>query len=91
MVHTPGGPVQVLNVHLRSMFEGDGNFVTNYLSRGKDHLYEMTLFMQRSLQGVPMIIAGDFNENPTGKAVEWLEGRGFGTPTAEAKPEGCPQ
>jgi endonuclease/exonuclease/phosphatase family metal-dependent hydrolase len=77
LAQTPGGPVQVLNVHLRAMFEGDGSFLSNFASRGKDHVYEMSLFMEGRLADVPMVVAGDFNENPTGDAVKWLEARGF--------------
>jgi endonuclease/exonuclease/phosphatase family metal-dependent hydrolase len=77
LVETPAGPVQVLNVHLRSMFEGDSNFLSNYLSTGHDHTYEMSVFMEGKLTGVPMIITGDFNEGPSGKAVKWTEDRGF--------------
>jgi endonuclease/exonuclease/phosphatase (EEP) superfamily protein YafD len=77
LVQTPGGPVQVLNVHLRSEFEGESNFVASWLSSGNDHLYEMSVFMGGALAGVPMIIAGDFNESPKGDAVRWTEDRGF--------------
>jgi endonuclease/exonuclease/phosphatase (EEP) superfamily protein YafD len=87
LVHTPGGPVQLLNVHLRSMFEGDGLFVTNYAATGNDHVYEMSLFMEGALADVPMIIAGDFNESPDGKAVRWLEARGFQNALSMFKPE----
>jgi endonuclease/exonuclease/phosphatase family metal-dependent hydrolase len=87
LVQTPGGPVQLLNVHLRSLFEGDGMFATNYVATGKDHVYEMSLFMEGVLADVPMLIAGDFNESPTGKAVEWLEARGFENALPVFKPD----
>jgi endonuclease/exonuclease/phosphatase family metal-dependent hydrolase len=77
IAETPGGAVQVLNVHLRSNFEGDHNFAANYLASGQDHVYEMSVFMAARLANVPTIVAGDFNESPSGDAVHWTEDRGF--------------
>jgi endonuclease/exonuclease/phosphatase family metal-dependent hydrolase len=87
LVQTPGGPVQVLNVHLRSKFEGDSNFLGNYVRTQNDHLYELSLFMEGELRDVPSIVAGDFNEAPDGKAVRWLERRGFENALPLFKPD----
>ncbi len=73
----PGGHLQILNVHLRAMFDGDNNPIHNYLSTGKDHLREIELFTSRFPPGAPAVVIGDFNESPKGPAVKWLEARGF--------------
>ena len=87
LAQTPGGPVQILNVHLRSMFEGDASVLSNYLATGNDHVYELSLFMEGALAGVPTIIAGDFNESPSGKGVRWPEARGFENALPMFKPD----
>jgi endonuclease/exonuclease/phosphatase family metal-dependent hydrolase len=74
---TPAGPVQILDVHLRSLFSGDPNPVNSYLSTGADHLTEMELFSDWCEQSIATIVLGDFNESPDGPAVNYLEGRGF--------------
>src|SRR4051812_18200741 len=74
---TPAGPVQILDVHLRSLFSGDPNPVDSYLSTGSDHRTEMELFSDWCEQSIPTIVLGDFNESPDGPAVSYLEGRGF--------------
>jgi endonuclease/exonuclease/phosphatase family metal-dependent hydrolase len=87
LVDTPGGPLQLLNVHLRSKFNGDSNFLANFFATANDHVYEMGLFWEGELQNVPAIVAGDFNESPTGKAVRWLEARGFDNALPIFKPD----
>jgi endonuclease/exonuclease/phosphatase family metal-dependent hydrolase len=74
---TPAGPVQLLDVHLRSLFSGDPNPVRSYLSTGSDHRTEMALFSDWCEQSIPTIVLGDFNESPDGPAIHYLEGRGF--------------
>lgn len=74
---TPGGRVQVVHVHLRSLFNGTRDWVSNYFATGADHVYETRLFMDRAMPEMPTIVAGDFNEDPEGDAVRMLEGRGF--------------
>lgn len=76
-VDTPGGKVQLVAVHLRSLFNGTRDWVSNYFATGKDHVFEARLFMDRALPSIPTIVAGDFNESPEGDAVRLLEGRGF--------------
>jgi endonuclease/exonuclease/phosphatase family metal-dependent hydrolase len=76
-VQTPAGTIQILNVHLRSMFSGNGNSASSYLKVGEDHLYEISLFMKDCAHDYPTLVVGDFNESPSGRAVEYLEDRGF--------------
>ncbi len=77
LVSTPAGTVQLLNVHLRAFFDGGGNPVSSYLSTQSDHLYEMKLFVEQCAEGYPSLVLGDFNEDPDGKAVEFLESKGY--------------
>jgi endonuclease/exonuclease/phosphatase family metal-dependent hydrolase len=76
-VDTPGGHIQVLNVHLRSLFNGDRDWVSNYLSTSNDHLLELDSFMSKRATSLPTVVVGDFNESPDGDAVHTLEADGF--------------
>lgn len=76
-VDTPSGPIQVLNVHLRSLFEGRSNPIASYLKSDGDHVSEIKHFSTRLAPDLPTIVAGDFNEGPNGDAVQVLESRGF--------------
>lgn len=76
-VDTPGGTIEIVNVHLRAIFEGNSNPVTNYFDRGSDHVQELSTFFDHTTASVPIVVAGDFNESPTGDAVRSLENRGF--------------
>lgn len=77
LVQTPAGLMQVLNVHLRAVFNGDGNAVSSYFSTKSDHLGEIKAFMQDCTDPLPTLVVGDFNEGPDGRAVEYLEAQGF--------------
>jgi vancomycin resistance protein VanJ len=76
-VETLAGPVQILNVHLRSLFSAEPNPVSSYLNTDADHLTEMQSFSDWCEPDVPTIILGDFNEDPDGPAVSYLVDRGF--------------
>ncbi len=76
-VQTPAGWLQVLDVHLRSGTEGDGNAVNSYLTVDADHAYEMKLFQNQLDPSLPTMVVGDFNEGPDGGAIRYLEGLGF--------------
>lgn len=77
IVSTPSGKLQILNLHLRSKHDGNGNIVSSYLSSNDDHLYEIQLFTKQCDNGLPSIVLGDFNEGLGGVAVRWLEDRGY--------------
>lgn len=76
VVHTPMGPVQLLDVHLRPMFSGGGGAAKSYLTAGDDHQSQVELYTD-DCTDLPTLILGDFNESPDGDAVKWLEGQGF--------------
>jgi len=76
-VETPAGPVQILNVHLRALFDGSGDPVSSYFQTGGDHLYEMKQFLSQCEPALPSIVLGDFNEGVDGQAINYLEDHGF--------------
>jgi endonuclease/exonuclease/phosphatase family metal-dependent hydrolase len=77
VVDTPMGPVQILHVHLRSVFRGEPGKLESYLTLGQDHLLSIENFSNYCLEGLPTIVAGDFNEEPDGSAVHYLEQHGY--------------
>ena len=77
-VETPLGSVQVLNVHLKPPLAADGCITVGAYCRAPDvHLREVCEFLRDVDRSGPLIVAGDFNENETGKAVRWLLDQGF--------------
>jgi len=76
-VTTPGGPVQILNLHLRAKLSGRGGALTALLSLGNDHRREIEHYMQHAAAGKPTLVVGDFNEGVGGSAVTYLKDRGF--------------
>lgn len=77
LVHTPMGPVQLFNVHLRPMFSGGSGPVDSYLTLGEDHIEQISTYAADYTFEGPTIVLGDFNEGPGGEALSWLERRGF--------------
>jgi endonuclease/exonuclease/phosphatase family metal-dependent hydrolase len=77
LVDTPAGALQILDIHLRSMFDGRSSSVESYLKVDADHLVEIKLFSEECEATLPTIVAGDFNEDPDGPAIGYLEREGF--------------
>ena len=77
LVETPAGTMQVMNLHLRAVLAGDGNDASSYFSTGDDHVAEIAYFLSTVEEELPTLIVGDFNEEPGGEAIEYLENRGF--------------
>jgi endonuclease/exonuclease/phosphatase family metal-dependent hydrolase len=75
---TPAGPVQLLNVHLRAVFDGgDGNPFASYFDTGSDHSYELESYDRHLIPGLPSLVLGDFNEGVDGEGIERLEHQGY--------------
>jgi endonuclease/exonuclease/phosphatase family metal-dependent hydrolase len=79
---TPAGPVHLLNVHLLPGVHRDGSISFGNLAiLGKRHHDEIVdVFAGCRLAprpDVPLIVAGDFNEEPTGWACRWLTDGGL--------------
>jgi endonuclease/exonuclease/phosphatase family metal-dependent hydrolase len=77
LADSPAGTLQVLNVHLRSLLSGGSNPVASYLSTGGDHAQEIRSFIQACEGDLSTLVVGDFNEDPDGSAVRYLERQGF--------------
>jgi len=79
------GKLQLLNVHLRPARDAEG-WVTGYLTTPPLRRAEIEAHWKRVTLDLPTIIAGDFNEEPDGKAIEFLTSKGMSrVPTAGPK------
>lgn len=76
LIAGPFGALQILNVHLRPAIDR-GSWVRGYLTTPPIRLREIKAYLPKLAAKVPTIIAGDFNEAPDGKAVEFLAAQGF--------------
>lgn len=76
-VETPSGTVQILLVHLRPKLGGRQTDLEALLTLRGDHLEEIDHFMRWSAADKPTLVIGDFNEEPGGAAIRWLEARGY--------------
>jgi endonuclease/exonuclease/phosphatase (EEP) superfamily protein YafD len=76
-VDVPGIPLQLLNVHLRSLLSGNSGALQSYLSTGSDHVLEIDDLSARCDAGLSNLVVGDFNEGPGGDAVGFLESEGY--------------
>jgi len=77
LVDSPMGPVELLNVHLRSLLSGPSSPVKAYLSVGSAHQVEIERYFASVKLDTPTLALGDFNEEPDGDAVQFLEHHGF--------------
>ena len=68
------GPIQILNVHLRPAWDGD--WLRGFLTTPPLRREEIEIHWSH-VADLPTIVAGDFNEDPTGLAVQFLEGKGL--------------
>lgn len=82
LAETPAGWLNLLTVHLRSLYSGTGGVVSDYVNWGSDHVFEIQSVLQSSsAQSMPVVlprmVLGDFNEESNGDAVRHLESLGF--------------
>jgi endonuclease/exonuclease/phosphatase family metal-dependent hydrolase len=76
---TPAGWLQLLVVHLRAKFDerGYATPVESYVNWGDDHLLEAQTYVASSIEEVPTVVLGDFNEGPEDPAIEYFESLGY--------------
>ena len=74
---TPMGRVQILNLHLRALFSGEGNPIESVMATGEDHHVEISGYHGQIEQDPPTLVMGDFNEDTDGDAVRYLESLGY--------------
>lgn len=83
---TPLGRVQLLGVHLHPPVSESGSWVSGYLSTGGVRRDEMAHFLAKLDPSMPTIVAGDFNEDARGDALQLLERHGLRTALPELHP-----
>jgi endonuclease/exonuclease/phosphatase (EEP) superfamily protein YafD len=77
VVATRFGPLQILNVHLRPALDG-GSWVRGFMTTPPVRRREMEAHWQQlRLHRLPTIVAGDFNEDDTGRAIDYLAHHGM--------------
>lgn len=80
-----GGPVQVLHVHLHPMLT-DGDPVRGFFTTPPVRRREIEAYAAALRADLPVIVAGDFNEEPGGSALAYLEGLGVRRADTGASP-----
>lgn len=86
LVQTPRGAVQMLNVHLRPQATEDGSFLVGHFTTGPLRRRELTAHLATMSNDAPTIVAGDFNEDESGAAVQLLTARGMASALREFAP-----
>lgn len=75
VIGTELGDVQLLNVHLRPAIEG-GSWIKGFMSTPAVRRKEIEAHWKK-VDKLPTIVAGDFNEDPDGLAIQFLAGHGL--------------
>jgi len=75
-IDAPFGAVQILNVHLRPAIDR-GSWVRGYFTTPPLRRREIEAYWKHVRGGVPTIVAGDFNEEPSGTVLAFLAAHGL--------------
>ena len=87
IVTSPVGPLQLLNVHLRPPVSDSGSVVSGHFTTRSVREHEITQLYVLLDETMPAVIAGDFNEEHSGRALQYLRDRGYrDTRPADAPP-----
>ncbi|MCP4447031.1 MAG: endonuclease/exonuclease/phosphatase family protein [Myxococcales bacterium] len=86
VVETPVGRVQALNVHLRPAISRGGSVFRGYFSTPSVRRKEIDAFVASLDDTLPTIVAGDFNEDSDGDAVQFLRKKGLRSALPEFRP-----
>ena len=76
VVNAPFGAVQLLNVHLRPALDQQG-WVSGYLTTPPIRRKEIAAHWKQIDYRLPTVVAGDFNEDAAGRAIEFLAQHGL--------------
>jgi endonuclease/exonuclease/phosphatase family metal-dependent hydrolase len=76
VVTTAFGPLQLLNVHLRPALDR-GSWIRGFMTTPVVRRAEIAAHWARLDHALPTVVAGDFNEDPTGRAVDYLTAQGL--------------
>lgn len=85
VLRAPWGRIQVLHVHLRPAIDG-GSWVRGYLTTPPLRRREIEAYWRKLRHEMPTIVAGDFNEAPTGTALAYLARHGMARIAAAGPP-----
>ena len=77
VVDAPGGPIQILNVHLRPAISEGGSWVAGYFTTGHFREKEANTYQQVLDKALPTLVVGDFNEEDRGTAIDVFESWGL--------------
>jgi endonuclease/exonuclease/phosphatase family metal-dependent hydrolase len=70
------GALQILNVHLRPAIDG-GSWFKGFMTTPPLRKREIESYWRKMVKDMPTIVAGDFNEDPSGSAVSFLTKQGL--------------
>jgi endonuclease/exonuclease/phosphatase (EEP) superfamily protein YafD len=76
VIDGPLGQLQILNVHLRPALM-DGSWIKGFIHTPPLRRKEIEAHWKKLDTKLPTIIAGDFNEDPTGRAIDYLQQHGL--------------
>ena len=76
ILHSPIGKVQLINLHLRPPSR-QGGFVRGYFDSQSERLRETEEYLTLVSGDLPVILAGDFNEDARGRSLQRLLALGF--------------
>jgi endonuclease/exonuclease/phosphatase (EEP) superfamily protein YafD len=76
VVTAPFGALQLLNVHLRPARDR-GSWLRGFMTTREVRRKEIEAHWRKLDRDAPTIVAGDFNEDPSGRAVAFLEQNGM--------------
>jgi endonuclease/exonuclease/phosphatase (EEP) superfamily protein YafD len=76
VVTTPAGALQLLNIHLRPALDR-GSWIRGFMTTREVRLKEIEAHWRNLDRQAPTIVAGDFNEDPSGRAVAFLAQQGL--------------
>jgi endonuclease/exonuclease/phosphatase family metal-dependent hydrolase len=86
VIDAPGGPIQVLDLHLRPPISEGGSWVVGYFSTRSIRANEAAVHAESLDRALPTIVLGDFNEESDGAAVKLFTRRGFDDALAQFAP-----
>lgn len=76
VLDTAAGPLQILHVHLRPAIDG-GSWIKGFMTTPPLRRREIESYWKKLVKDMPTIVAGDFNEDPTGTAISFLTRQGL--------------
>jgi endonuclease/exonuclease/phosphatase family metal-dependent hydrolase len=76
VIDTSFGALQVLNVHLRPAIDG-GSWIKGFMTTPPLRRREIETYWRKMVKDLPTVVAGDFNEDPTGTALSFLTKQGL--------------